>query len=35
MSKLKVVLIAGGIAVALSSAAQAFGARVGNGSRPE
>ena len=32
MSKLKIALIAGGIAVALSSAAQAFEARLGNGS---
>jgi hypothetical protein len=32
MSKPKVALIVGGIAVALSSAAQAFEARLGNGS---
>jgi hypothetical protein len=32
MSKLKIALIVGGIAVALSSAAQAFEARIGNGS---
>ncbi len=32
MSKLKVALIIGGIAVTLSSAAQAFEARLGNGS---
>jgi hypothetical protein len=32
MSKLKIALIGGGIALALSSAAQAFEARIGNGS---
>jgi hypothetical protein len=32
MSKLKIALIVGGIAIALSSAAQAFEARIGNGS---
>jgi hypothetical protein len=32
MSKLKIALIAGGIAITLSSAAQAFEARIGNGS---
>jgi hypothetical protein len=32
MSKMKIALIAGGMAVALSSAAQAFEARIGNGS---
>lgn len=32
MSKLKIVLIGGSIAVALSGAAQAFEARLGNGS---
>jgi len=32
MSKLKIALIVGGIAVALLSAAQAFEARIGNGS---
>jgi hypothetical protein len=32
MTKLRIALIAGGIAVALSSAAQAFEARLGNGS---